>query len=344
MKVVYETPLIRSHTRIDYKRCPKKWYWRWLLGLIPIAKTFGALDLGNWVHDALARWYVIGRKRKGKLLDHFNSVSNDAIDSATANNVPEHELLKATELQFLGQALMQSYVERYGRDSNVEILEAEIPLEFPISDEQGKIIAQHKLKPDAVFRDLSTGYIWLFEHKTAATIQTTHLVIDDQARPYTAMAQPALRKAKVIRPDEEVRGIMYNFIRKAFPDTRKTNEKGHYLNLDGTVSKKQPPAYFLRHPLTVGSRAKAMTLRRLRNETVLINLLRKEIIDGSIDPKWIPKTPHRSCPKFCEFFKMCQLEEEGADITDMQRALYIVQDPYQYDEETTDEPASFELA
>lgn len=335
-------PLTRSSARIDFKRCPKKWYWRWCLGLVSKAKTFGALDLGAWVHEAFARWYVIGRKRNGSLLKHFQDASNDAIENAVTNGAPEHEILKASELQFLGEALMKSYVERYGRDSEVEILEREIPLEFTFPY-KGEVLAKHKLKPDAIYRDRSTGNVWLFEHKTAASIQTTHLVIDDQARPYAAMAEPALRKAKVIRPDESVRGIMYNFIRKAFPDTRKMDVQGRYLNRNGTVSKKQPPPYFLRHPVEISDRAKAVTLRRLRIEVLTMMGLRQSIIDGEMDPMWIPKTPHKSCPKFCQYFTMCRLEEEGADITDMRRNLYIRENPYLYEEETTNDPSSFEL-
>jgi hypothetical protein len=343
MKVVYETPLVRSSARVDFKRCPKKWYWAWLLGLVPKAKVFGALSLGEWVHAALARWYVIGRKRNGDLEKHFDSVSNVAIENAVTDGIPEHEIIKASELQFLGQALMRSYVDYYGDDSNVEILEREVPLEFPISD-KNEVLAIHKFKPDGVFRYLPTGEVWLLETKTATSIQTTHLVIDDQARPYAAMAQPTLRKAKVIRPDETVRGIMYNFIRKAFPDTRKTNDKGHYLNRDGTVSKKQPPPYFFRHPVTVSNRAKAVTLKRLRVEVLTMAAMRQFIASGQLHPMWIPKTPHKSCPKFCQFFTICRLEEEGADITDMQRNLYSRRDPYLYEEETADEHTSFELS
>lgn len=343
MKAVYEILPLRSSSRIDFKRCPKKWYWRWVLGLIPIAKSFSALDLGTWVHEAMARWYVIGRKRKGNLLKHFDAVSNVSIEHAVDQGAPEHEVIKAAELQYLGQALMQSYMEHYGKDSNVEILEREVPLEFPITDD-GQVIASHKMKPDAVYRDLRTREVWLLENKTAASIQTTHLVIDDQARPYAAMAQPALRKAGVIRPDETVRGIMYNFIRKAFPDTRKTNEQGHYLNRNGTVSKKQPPPYFLRHPVHVTDKAKAVTLRRLQGEALVMAGIRQAIIEGRIDPKWIPKTPHKSCPKFCEFFKICRLEEEGADITDMRRNMFVQRDPYLYEEDTADESTSFELS
>lgn len=336
-------PLIRSHTRIDFKRCPKKAYWRWLMGLVPKTKSFGALDLGTWVHDAFEHWYVPGLKRNGSLLKHFNRVSNAAIDEAIAAGAPEHQILKATELQFLGQALMRSYVERYGKDSNVDVIGTEIPLEFVITDERGNEIAKHMLKPDMVFRYVPTGFVWLMENKTAASIRTEHLIIDDQARPYGAMAQPALRLAGVIGKGERVAGIMYNYIRKAFPDTRKTDHNGHYLNQDGSVSKRQPPPYFVRHPLHLGDRAKAVTLRRLRSETIEFTEWRQSIIDGQIDPLWIKKTPHHSCPKFCDFFKICRLEEEGADITDMREAEFTRRNPYDY-AATTDEATSFELS
>lgn len=338
-----DLPLIRTHTRIDFKRCPKKAYWRWLMGLTPKIKSFGALDLGTWVHDAFDCWYVPGRKRKGDLLEHFNRITDEAFYMADREGVPEHEMLKATELQFLGQALMKSYVERYGTDSTVDVIGAEIPLQFEIADKRGRVIALHMLKPDMVFRHRKTGLIWLMENKTAAQIRIEHLVIDDQARAYAAMAQPALRRAKIIGPNERVAGIMYNYIRKAFPDTRKTDHNGHYLNQDGSVSKRQPPAYFLRHPLPLSDKAKAVTLRRLQAEATRFTEWRQSIIDGEIDPMWIDKTPHHSCPKFCDFFKICRLEEEGADITDMRRNLFVQRNPYDY-AETTDEPTGFELS
>src|SRR5262249_32943090 len=60
-------PIIRSHERIDYKRCTKKWYWKWRKGLVPKAAQFGALELGTWMHDALAQWYGPGLQRRGRL-------------------------------------------------------------------------------------------------------------------------------------------------------------------------------------------------------------------------------------------------------------------------------------
>lgn len=338
-----ELPLIRTHTRIDFKRCPKKAYWRWLLGLTPVVKSFGALDLGTWVHSAFDQWYVPGRKRNGNLLTHFNAITDEAFYMAQNEGVPEPELLKATELQFLGQALMKSYVERYGQDSDIDVIGTEIPLQFEITGKQGKVIALHMLKPDMVFRHRKTGFVWLMENKTAAQIRLEHLAIDDQARAYAAMAQPALRRARVIGPNERVAGIMYNYIRKAFPDTRETNADGLYLNRDGSVSKRQPPAYFLRHPLPLSDKAKAMTLRRLQSEAIKFTQWRQSIMDGNIDPLWIDKTPHHSCPKFCEYFRMCRLEEEGADISDMRKAQFVRRNPYDY-AESTDEIASFELS
>lgn len=339
-------PLIRSHTRIDFKRCPKKAYWYWMLGLVPRAKSFGALDLGSWMHEAFNAWYRAGLKRNGNLADHIASFADIAIYNAQGEGAPDYEIEKAVQLADLGQAMMIAYKRFYGKDPNIEVITKEIPLEFVITQD-GKPIAKHLLKPDLVFRHAKTREVWLMEHKSAASIRTEHLVIDDQARPYTAMAERALKSAGAIDNTDRVAGILYNFVRKAFPDERdmrKVDGNWRHLNKDGTVSKRQPPPYFVRHALPVSDKAKAMTLRRLQTEAIMFTTFRQSIIDGKIDPKWILKTPHMSCPKFCNYFAMCRLEEEGADITEMRRNLYVKRNPYDYTLESTDEPASFEFS
>ena len=333
-------PIIRSHARIDYKRCPKKWYWKWLRGLTPRTENPSALSLGTWVHAAFAVWYASGFKRWGRLVDHFETVSEASFDRHF-NSATEQQIEKARQLQMLGVAMMQAYENHYDKDSKVNVIKTELPLEFEISD-GNKIIAIHRFKPDMVYFDENND-VWLMEHKTADTIRTEHLIIDDQARPYGAMAEAALKKAGVIRSGVRFRGIMYNFIRKAFPDERKTNELGQYLNKNGSVSKRQPSKLFVRHPLPMGARAKATTLRRVQSESQLLTVLRQSIIDKKIEPSYIPKTPHYSCPKTCQFFQMCVLEEEGADIRDMQRSMFRVEDPNNYPEDTTEDPLSFEM-
>lgn len=334
-------PLVRNGERVDHKRCPKKWFWRWRMGLVPKEKSFGALELGTWMHYALAVWYGEGYSRNGSIVEHFRLISAAAIESAQRAGAPTYVLDKADEIAALGEAMAVAYERRYGTDKDVFVLAVEIPLEFSISDHQGKVIALHRLKPDMVYADRQKA-VRLMENKTAAVIRTGHLVIDDQARPYGAMAERALRRAGVLSKRDQFVGIMYNFLRKALPDERPTNEKGLYLNKNGSVSKKQPPALFLRHPVNMPRAAKEIALRRIQRETIAITEMAKAVRQGKLDPAMLPKTPHTSCEKFCPYFSMCVAEEQGTDIREMQRSMFVRKDPYEY-EDTTDIPSSFEM-
>lgn len=340
-----DLPLFRSHEGIDYKRCVKKWYWRWRKGYVLKRKTIGALDLGTWVHEALALWYTPlrgGSRHDVDLSDLFTNIAESAIAWAAADGASAEQLEKAEELYMLGKAILEAYQIRY-RDDGFETIAAEIPMEVTVHDADGKPVAVYKLKPDLAVR--ASGAVWLVEHKTAAAIRTDHLAIDDQARPYGALAEMELRRQGLIRKNEKLKGIIYNFLRKGMPDERATNEQGQALNKNGTVSKRQSVPLFKRHVVLLGDKAKAATLRRKRMEILEITGMTRMLKDGTIQPRWLNKTPHWSCPRQCEFFAICTLEEDGADTTDMERSLYVRQNPYLYDEEhdTTDDRPSFEM-
>jgi hypothetical protein len=340
-----ELPSIRSHERITYKRCVKKWYWAWRRGLVPRAANFGALELGTWMHAALATWYQEGRKRHPMGLKQiFTNTGLLHIRTAETNGAPEHVIEQAEQLLSLGEAMAEAYQIHYGVDGSLDVIGAEIPLEFTISDTRPPypVIAKHRLKPDLVFMD-SNGDMWILETKTAKSIQTEHLAIDDQARPYGAMAEQALRKAKLLKKSQNFKGILYNILRKALPDLRPTNSKGHYLNKDRSVSKRQPPPFFVRKPITLTREAKLITLRRVQRDTLEITNATVALRNRHVDPLDLPKTPHWSCPKTCQFFAMCVAEEQGADTRLMERTIYLRRDPYLYEEDTTDEPVSFEM-
>jgi hypothetical protein len=337
-------PVVRSHERMTHKRCPRQWYWKWRRGLVPKRKAFGALDLGTWVHNALEGWYVPGSVREGTLYMHFNTWANLAIQAARREGAPAEVLDKAEELACLGEAMCKSYEAHYGQDDDIEVLGTEIPLEFTFPDHRGRLAAKHLLKPDMVVVFKSTGQIWVWENKTAASLHgcTEHLVIDDQARPYGAMAERALKEAGVIGRKDEVQGIMYNFMRKAFPDERWVDAEGRALNKNGTVSKKQPAPLFLRHPVRMTVAAKRITLSRLRAETLEITALAQAVRRHEIDPMDLKKTPHKSCPKFCDYFAMCASEEGGGNIALMEKSMYRVENPYTYGG-STDDPKGWDL-
>jgi PD-(D/E)XK nuclease superfamily len=335
-------PIVRSHERMEYKRCQRRWHWKWRRGLVPRAKAFGALELGTWMHEALAKWYVPGSKRSGPLADHFHAIAYGNIRQAADATVPDQEIDKARELANLGYEMAKAYEAHYGKDHNVIVIKAELPLDFTFANDEGVIIAKHVLKPDLVYTDRNTGDVWLMEHKTAKSIHTSHLPLDDQARPYVAMSELALRKIGAIRKEQVFRGIMYNFLRKAMPDDRPTNELGEALNRDGSVSKRQPPQQFLRHPVTLTRAAKRKTLIRLRAETLTIARTTQDIRHGRVKPEDLPKTPHSSCDRFCPYFDMCVMEENGLNIAAMQMSSFSRQNPYDYGQ-TTDEPSGFEI-
>src|SRR5688500_10422913 len=332
-----DLPAVRSSERARYKRCQKAWYWAWRKGYVPRAHRFGALELGTWAHTALAQWYTSLRNPNARkiptLLHHFRETSTLDIVEAERAKAPQYILDKAWELQALGEEMMKAYQNQYGRDEKLKIIGVEVPLSFLIPDpETDEIIAVHKFKPDAIFADEHDD-LWLMEHKTATSIQTGHLTIDDQARPYGAMSEHTLRKAGILVGARKFKGIMYNFLRKALPDSRPTNEKGQYLNQNGSVSKTQPPPLFLRKNITMTKQEKIITLRRVQAETVEITLKTQALRSGAMHPNWLNKTPHKSCPKICEFFDMCEAEERGIDITGMQKTMFFRRNPYLYEEE-----------
>lgn len=332
-----DLPLIRSHERMDFKRCPKKWYWKWRMGLVPKTAKFGAVDLGTWLHDALAIWYGSGYTRVGNLAEHFNAAADAAISRVMKLGAPEHVIETAEELAALGDAMATAYEKHYGSDEAVNVLAAEIPLEFSISDSSKPgTAALHLLKPDMVYAD-SNDDVWLMEHKSAAQIRTEHLVIDDQARPYGAMAEQALRRLGIIRKDQQFRGIMYNFLRKALPDERLVNSEGKALNKNGTVSKRQPAPVFLRHPVHLSRKAKVLTLKRVQAETINVTAVANELRNKWLDPADLGKTPDHACARYCDFFAMCSVEEQGGDFRSMQSALYIRKNPYDYEETITEQ-------
>jgi hypothetical protein len=331
---------VRSSERVDYKRCPRKWVFRWRMGLVPKARSFGALDLGTWMHEALASWYGSRTRNLGQLPKWMDWHSHVAIGKAIKSNAPEHEIDKARELANLGIVMTRAYEERYGTDPYIEVVQAEIPLEFTFNIDGTEVT--HMLKPDMLYRNRKTREYWLLENKTARSIATEHLVIDDQGRPYGAMAELALKRAGVFGSKDTLKGVMYNFLRKAVPDQRTTNEKGQYLNKNGSVSKSQPPPYFLRYPLVLTSQAKAISLHRLRGEIFMLTKITNHLRSGEIDYKNLPITPHRSCPRFCDYFTLCTTLENGGDIKELKERTFVKQDPYAYPE-TTEETSSFEM-
>lgn len=357
-------PILRTSERAAFKRCMWRWWKEYREGYRPRGVQADALWFGIGIHEALALWYQKGFKRGPKRgwhpADYFEDWTAGEIAFAKTwldDQFDESVWVDATEL---GVAMLDGYVKQWGLDPQWEIIATEQEFRVRIT-RHGKTIAIFASRWDGVLRNLADNKIYLLENKTASQISTAYLEIDDQAGSYWAVASQVLRAKGILKPGEEIAGIIYNFLRKAMPDDRPQNEQGQYLNkptkdhyvaalagidnwteaqlrkmkldeldsvaaanfivVQGDVSKSQPPPLFYREPIYRSAPEQATQLERISDEVAVMNAVREGIIP-------ITKTTAKDCPR-CPFFNVCLLHERGADsYRSVLRSNFVRIDPY----------------
>lgn len=360
---------LRTSERRALHSCPQNWFWSQVEGLEP-KKPRTALWFGFAVHEALAAWYLPGLDRGPHPTETFDAVlEGDRSIRTFKNEEDEAEYVNAREL---GIDMLEHYIETYGRDEHkffiateeqghAKMFRPEMKLFGRTRPRQNNWLTYH-FTWDGVYRDLRDDTLWLDEHKTAASIQVSHLPLDNQAGSYWALATPMLRRKGLIGPNEEIEGIMYNFLRKAMRDTRPRDEQGLYRNkpikqhyiaalegidgwdeqtlskkkLDelesiaaahmlvvlGEVSKVQPPAWFERFPVYRSVGERQQQIERIKQDAVFAEAYREG---------WLPvvKSPGKECG-WCQFFQMCQLDEQGDQdaVEAFKETEFKLRDPY----------------
>jgi hypothetical protein len=351
-------PSVRTSERSTFKRCQQRWVWGYMDGLKPI-RTKNPLWFGTGIHLALAEWYQPGFKRGPHPAQTWASYAKD-----TAVKIPqemEDDELTYRDAYELGIEMMENYVDRFKRDENWDVISTEQIFKYLIRDRKTRrLIARYLGTFDGVYRDSITGEIWLMEHKTAAQIIITHLPLDDQAGSYLFVAEAVLKAAGLMKPNEVIAGIMYNFLRKKGKDLRPVNADGKATNKPtkahfikelastdrgekgleklslsmlkqladdlgikvlGDVSASQPTDLFVREPVWRSEGDKDSMHSRIIREVRQIEAVRS----GEWEPT---KTPTRDCSWDCDFFRMCQLHESGDDWEAYRDAMYHKVDPY----------------
>jgi hypothetical protein len=318
-------PVITTTERNTVKTCPQKWWWRFREGLVPNGEVADALWFGTGVHIALAEWYLNGYKRGPHPADTFEAWAGDEMREIraqlTERDAEWYDEPKYMDAVELGIAMLENYVNTYGKDPGWQIIAIEQPFNVKVTS-HGKAIAWFFSTFDGVMRSKDDGRIYLIEHKTASQIDLAYLELDDQAGGYWAVATAVLRGMKVLKPNEEIAGIVYNFLRKAKPDPRPRNADGAYLNLNGEVSKKQSSPPFVRHTVERNQGELRSQMQRLADEVTWMNAMR----DGTMP---VLKFTGRHCARFCDYFNMCKLHENGGDAwLELADSLYTRRSPY----------------
>jgi hypothetical protein len=363
-----DLPILRTSERRSFKRCPAQWWWGYREGLKPKGAEKTPLWFGTGVHLGFARWYLPGTKRGIHPAETFAEFAGDALHTIKVADATEETVAEYEEGTSLGITLMDEYVKRYATDPAWRFIapEQRFSLNVPwpkfaearqsiyeVND--GELLVEYDGTFDGVYEDLETGRIELLETKTAKSVQLAHLTIDDQAGSYWAVAGHTLREAGLIRPDQKISGINYNFVRKALPDERPKDAEGyatnkpvkaHYqvamgdyalkgdtlevlegkakelgLTVLGERSKVQPLPIFVRHMVHRTSAERQTQLRRIQDEAVTMRTIK----DGLLP---IVKNTTYTCHRDCDFFAMCELQERGGNWEDFKKVAYRVEDPY----------------
>jgi hypothetical protein len=373
-----ELPLLRQSERAVFKRCNWAWYQQHVVGIVPIVEKWKeAADFGTLFHVALAEYYLPGKKRGPHPAETWEKLAGQVVASLRVDRNQDDEIIKTWENFYeLGLILAEAYIERYQGDPHWDVLDAERRFRVVIPDTRYKPLRSEKGKRgyrpivilvgtiDLCMRDLNMldakgrPLVKMVDHKTVARfMDLSYLTLDEQASTYISVATHALREQGLIEADEVVRGMEYNFVRRAPLDDRPRDEKGqarnkpikrHYedaighllggpitkFKLDelaniaeaqgitvlGDISANQEGDSFKRHFVPRTPKERTRQIVRISEEARVMNMVRK----GELP---LLKTPTKDC-QYCKFFDLCEMDECGADTDYFIKTTMKQNDPY----------------
>lgn len=329
---------LRNSERGSMKTCPQQWWWGIRQGLKP-KETGKARWFGQGIHLALAHYYDLGLKRNLDFIDVWRKFADDESETLVARGAFDEQVW--TEARELGEAMLLGYHKHYEGDvdrwhvvDTEQTFQVRIPFDWDSIDPRMAELLVDWLAEngydteffeidgtfDGVYYDLRDKRFKLMEHKTAAQVRLDWLTKDDQSGTYWAVAQTTLRHKGILTKNQNIREIMYNFLRKAAPDPRPQDEDGHYLNKDGSKSKRQPAPLFVREPVSKTRGQHRQQIQKLKDEMIVALGYRS----GALR---IIKNPRDHCA-WCDFKEMCDLHEQQSDWEGFRDVMFSVQDPY----------------
>lgn len=316
-------PLLRTSERKDWRRCPWLWEQTWLNSMRPIRPPTWSWFGTAW-HKAMEARYKPGRKRgtMTEMKDAFLAAVGGAKGRVyqQLDEVIEQEFVDATQL---GLTMIEEYCLYYGSESDWEVIHTEAPfqIDVPHPSKPGKVVVVYAGTWDLMGRDLVSKELWLWDHKSAASIpQERFLDLDDQAGSYLWVAREVLLHKGIIKKKDVIEGILFNYAKKSPPDDRPRDAEGRSLNQDGTISKRQPAPRFMRYSTYRSQHQNVAQAHRVVQEAQVMDLQRR----GKL-PIW--KNPTQECNR-CALFDACEMHERGEDWEPVFLSRYQKDDVY----------------
>jgi hypothetical protein len=360
--------MIRNSERSDFSDCRWKWWQAYVKRLRPVGGGMNALLFGDIIHRALAAYYIPEHNRKRVVRGPHPAITVERIFDALEMDARDRQIASVLDIDStewmdarqLGVGMMESYIKHYGDDPQVYVVYPEMPFQLDVHNDAGLYVCTLVGTTDALIRERSTGKLGLFEHKTAAQINTDHLFIDEQANTYWTVLPIWLRQHGIIKPDVDLEFMWYNFMRKTVIDeTRPRNAEGLVLNkptvaqikeamdaqrivypkglkkdgyieiaeahdinvgLLGAVSATQPADLFKREPVYRNQAQREKTMHRILAMVREMKLVR----GGRLD---VYKQPGKHCV-WCQYKDLCEMDEYGGDTEDFEAHGFFHWNPY----------------
>lgn len=316
-----EQYLVRTSERRDWMDCNQRWWWAYVEGLKSIDSK-PALAFGDLIHQALAAYYIPGKKRGPYPVDTFLELFAEHGENLFGF---KDENLDFNEPEELGCEMLANYVEwATPLDKHLEIIAPEQAFQVDIFDsETDDYLCTYVGQLDAVVRDHKSKRLGFLEHKTTKAIPPPYwLPMDEQAGSYWAFAPDWLRDQGWLGPNEDMDFILYNFLKKMKKDPRPTNELGQCLNGDGSVSKRQPGPLFHREMVYRNAEMRNAMITRVEWQVQMMKWQR----EGKLP---VLKSPDGDCRWKCQFKDMCHLHEMGQDWEALRDAMFVRWKPYE---------------
>ncbi len=337
-----------------------KWYWAYIMCL-KSTRPAKALIFGSLMHEAWALWYPPGVKRGILPATSFKKLYTEYLRDGGEELFMKDDTDDRIDMGELGVHMMENYVEQWGDDEDLEIIQPELIFQVDVYDAKGKYLYTYVGAIDGVARKRSTGELIFLEHKTGAGLDPfgAPTELDEQSGSYWAFAHNYLWNEGIVPQGEYTTGVLFNRARKAFADTRPRNAEGQALNKPAKdvlfarclELKLEPERKMVvadlcdlleaegENPLLLGEPSKSQPQPLFKREMItrepaaLADLVRRasaEIKEMRLVRKGVLevyKNPGKHCI-YCEFRDMCEVHEAGGDFKSMERSLYKSWEPY----------------
>lgn len=302
-------------------RCPKKFEYQYVRKLKP-KKTEARFLLGRAVHTFLEHYYRCQVSNPDK--DKAFEAGFKAFEEYVQQNFPQDD--ESFEQADLAEGMIRHYHRWAIKEDDFVVLEAEIPFELKLDEH-----TTHRGVIDVLVQN-GDG-LWIMEHKTASQINTSHTLLDQQISTYVMACKQF---------DIDLKGVIYNTLRKAVPKKPKVLKSGQLSrSLDNNITyesyleaiqelgqdpseyqdvlnelQNRPNTFFHREYVVRTDHA----IQEAWKDIQKAEALKQALVGANV----FPRNATRDCTWDCPYYELCLAELEGNDVEMLLAEKFVI--------------------